>query len=101
MDLEAMAVRRAAGAGGGPDGSKREEARLRDACKQFEGLLLGMMLKESLREKLAGESQDAASGFDQFKDYCVEQVAHSMAESSSMGIADQLYEQMKQQGAER
>ena len=101
MDLGAMERREAAGTVAGPEAGEREEARLRDACEQFEGLLRGMLLKESLRENLAGGSPDAASGFDQFKEYCVEQVAHSMAGSSSMGIADQLYEQMKQQGAGR
>lgn len=77
---------------------KKEDLRLRDAAQQFEGLLLGIMLKESLRENLSEPEGDSAAGFDQFREFCVEQVASSLSESASMGIADQLYEQMSQQG---
>ena len=77
---------------------KKEALRMRDACEQFEGLLLGIMLKEALRQDSTDTAGDAAAGFDQFREFCVEQVATSVAKSSSTGIADQLYEQMSQQG---
>ncbi|NLG35045.1 MAG: hypothetical protein GX548_06810 [Lentisphaerae bacterium] len=80
------------------DAEQAEDLRLRDACQQFEGLLMGILLKESLRENLSEGAGDSASGFNQFKEFCVEQVADTMAKSSSMGIGDQLYEQMRQQG---
>lgn len=76
----------------------RESAQLREACQQFEGFLLGILLKESMRETLSEGVGDQATGFDQFRDFCLEQVADSMAESSSLGIADQLYEQFTQTG---
>lgn len=77
---------------------KKEELRMRDACEQFEGLLLGIMLKEALSRDTADSEGDMAAGFDQFREFCVEQVATSVSKSSSTGIADQLYEQMSQQG---
>lgn len=76
----------------------RESALLREACQQFEGFLLGILLKESMRETLSEGVGDSASGFDQFREFCLEQVADSMAASSSLGIADQLYEQFSQHG---
>jgi Rod binding domain-containing protein len=87
---------------GAPQGRGKvaEDPKLRHAATQFEGLLLGIMLKESLRENLY-EGEKESAGFDQFRDFCVEQVATTMAESSSMGIADQLYEQLSVQGAGR
>lgn len=83
--------------------SKKEDPHLREACEQFEGLLLGILLKESLATQPAaeGDEESGAGGFDQFREFCVEQVATSLAGSASMGIADQLYEQMSQQGVSR
>ena len=83
-----------------PD-ADRESAQLREACQQFEGFLLGILLKESMRETLSEGVGDSATGFDQFREFCLEQVADSMAESSSLGIADQLYEQFTQFGVGR
>ena len=77
---------------------KKEELQMRDACEQFEGLLLGIMLKEALSQEATESAGDSAAGFDQFREFCVEQVATSVSKSSSTGIADQLYEQMSQQG---
>ena len=77
---------------------KKEEMRMREACEQFEGLLLGIMLKEAMSQDASDTAGDAAAGFDQFREFCMEQVATSISKSSSTGIADQLYEQMSQQG---
>lgn len=77
---------------------KKEEMRMREACEQFEGLLLGIMLKEAMSQEATDTAGDAAAGFDQFREFCMEQVATSISKSSSTGIADQLYEQMSQQG---
>ncbi len=75
-----------------------ESRRLREACQQFEGMLLGIILKESLRETFKDSEDDAGASMEQFRDFCVEQVANSLAETSSIGVADQLYEQFRQQG---
>jgi peptidoglycan hydrolase FlgJ len=99
MDIQPVDLRDTRGLqAAGRDPGKTEDLRLRDACQQFEGLLLGILLKESLRENLSESAGDTASGFEQFRDFCTEQVASTMAESSSMGIGDQLYEQLRQEG---
>jgi Rod binding domain-containing protein len=71
-----------------------ESRRLREACQKFEGMLLGIMMKEALRETLSEPVGDAAPGMDSFRDFCIEQVAHTMAETSSLGISDQLYAEL-------
>ncbi|HAS83908.1 MAG TPA: hypothetical protein DCS43_14835 [Verrucomicrobia bacterium] len=65
---------------------------LRDACAQFEGLLLGMILKDGLSNPLGegGEGDDeGGSGMDGFRDFCIEQVATTLSTSASLGLADQ------------
>lgn len=102
--MELDMIQRYEAAGQDPAGrvaGRGEDPRLREACQQFEGLLLGILLKESLRENLSEAAGDSASGFDQFKEFCVEQVASSLAETSPIGIADQLYEQMLTPGVVR
>ncbi len=65
---------------------------LRDACAQFEGLLLGMILKDGLRNPLGEGDDEGGSGMDGFRDFCVEQVASTLSTSASLGLADQLSE---------
>jgi Rod binding domain-containing protein len=78
-----------------------ENRQLKEAAQQFEGMLIGIMLKEAMRENLSEKAGDSAAGFDQFRDFCLEQVSTSMAETSTLGIADQIYEQLSQSGARR
>lgn len=66
-----------------------QEARdVHEACKQFEGLLLGMILKDSLRPTFVDE--DASTGLDMFKEFCIEHVAMTLADDAPLGVADQL-----------
>jgi Rod binding domain-containing protein len=78
--------------------STAETRQLREACQKFEGMMLSILMKESLRETLSEPAGDAATGMDSFRDFCIEQVAHTMAESSSLGIADQLYAELGIEG---
>ena len=66
---------------------------MEDAARQFEGLLLGMVLKDSLRDVFS-ETSDG-SGMQVFQEHCVEQVAATLAEQGSLGIADALLEQFE------
>lgn len=65
---------------------------MRDACAQFEGLLVGMILKESLRDSFPAPDEESNGGMDGFRDFCIEQVSAALATTSSLGIADQLTE---------
>lgn len=84
---------------GGSSPEKVQDRRLREASQQFEGMLLGIMMKEALRDTLTETSEGAGAGLNSFKEFCIEQVANSMAESSSLGIADQLYADLGIEGA--
>ena len=99
MDLNGIGRQEAIGPErSGDEAARKADLRLKDACGQFEGMLLGILLKESLSGEGAGAGEDSAAGFDQFREFCAEQVATSLSETASMGIADQLYQQMSMEG---
>ncbi len=66
---------------------------MEEACRQFEGLLLGMVLKDSLKDVFSESSGNG--GMEVFKEHCVEQVAATLAETGSLGIADSLLAQFE------
>lgn len=70
----------------------RESARLRQACTDFEGVLLGMLLKQSLA--VDREDEEGAQGNDILMDFGSEQVARDLGKSGTMGIADMMFKQM-------
>ena len=81
------------------DSAEAKDQALRHACQQFEGLLVGIMLKEALREEPTGGDEESGGHFEPFREFCTEQVAASLSESAALGIGDQLYEQMRPQGS--
>jgi len=90
--------------GAGPVATPRVDAenrQLREACQKFEGMLLGIMMKESLGESMLESSEGEGGGLDSFREFCIEQVANTMAESSSLGIADQLYAELGMEGGKQ
>lgn len=76
-----------------------KDPRLREACEKFEGMLLGIMMKEAMRRAPDESGGGAAGGMDSFREFCVEQVANTMAETSSLGLADQLVADLGMGGA--
>lgn len=93
--IEAVTINEAA-QGGETTPSKRE---LQEAARQFEGLLVGMMLKESMQEVFSGSVTGGSSGMEMMRDLCVEKLATSLAEDASLGLADQLLEHWQLTGA--
>lgn len=81
-----------------PGGGQNETtaARTREACRQFEGLLLGMILKSSLASPESGEEQSAGAGL--MKEFASEQLAQSLSDSGGIGIADMLQIQLNNRG---
>lgn len=69
--------------------AEREKMRLRDACAQFEGMLTGMILKEGLRNHF-GDDEDKNENMQAMLELCVDHAATSMAQSSSLGVAEQM-----------
>jgi Rod binding domain-containing protein len=74
--------------------SKRQnEAKLNDACQQFESLFLSQILKEMKKSipKAEGEGKDK----EMYDEMMYEEIAKSMASSGGIGMANILYQQMK------
>jgi Rod binding domain-containing protein len=65
---------------------------LRESCKEFEGVLLGIILKESMKTGMLDE--EASSNSDSIRDFAIEQTARALGQSEALGISRMLHEQM-------
>jgi peptidoglycan hydrolase FlgJ len=72
---------------------KQEEAKLKDACQQFESLFLSQVLKEMQKSipKNEGEGKDK----EMYQEMMYDEISKSMASSGGVGLANILYQQMK------
>jgi flagellar protein FlgJ len=72
---------------------------LLEACKQFEAYFLEMVFKEmqkSTKIFSAGEEDTPNSHLvDYFRDFTIQQLAADSTERQGLGLAQQLFEQMK------
>ena len=66
---------------------------LRDVCREFEGLMLGFVLKESFAGE-TGDAEDAFPGKDVFMEFALEQTAREIGRSEATGLAAMLYQQL-------
>lgn len=81
----------------GKDYSKATDDELMDVCKQFEAYFLEQCFKEMIGT-LHGEDYSSSSTstlVDYFKDEMVQEVAKQSTEKNGLGLAQQLYDQMK------
>jgi flagellar protein FlgJ len=76
---------------------KQSPAELQDACKQFEAILVRMILKEAHLERSLVSSEDRANLYG---DLLIESLAKSVVDGGGMGIAEILYQQLSQNSAE-
>lgn len=67
-----------------------EDGRLKEACSQFEGLLLGMVLRESM----SAQKETESPGNGVMMEFASEQLAQSISTGGGIGIAEQLYQQI-------
>jgi len=67
--------------------SPAELARLRAACRSFEGVFLGILFKEGLKLSEPEEGQSAIEKNGLLQDYALEEMARYMGENESTGIA--------------
>ena len=71
-----------------------EEARkLRYACKEVEGMFLGMLMKQGLKPMLEEETEGMKQ-FDQLYEYAIEQSAVDLARQGASGMSEMLYQQL-------
>lgn len=70
---------------------------LMDACKQFEAYFLEQVFKEMQKTVHLDESGDQSTSnlVDFFKDNTIQEIAKQSTNNNSLGLAQQLYEQMK------
>ena len=83
------------------DFSKATDEELMDACKEFEAYFMEMVMKEMTKNiHLTGENADAGSStlVDFYKDQTISRLATQSTEQNSLGLAQQMYEQMKREG---
>ena len=73
--------------------SGAEDRALKHACKEFEGVLISMILKEGLK-KQPDSDDDGVPGEDIFREYAAEQAARELGRNEAMGLAKMLYNQL-------
>lgn len=73
-----------------PEPMDARKASMRDAAEQVEGLFLKILMKEGMKsmiEESGGHSSSAMA-------YALEQAADDAGRAGSLGIADEIYEQL-------
>lgn len=77
------------------DYSNATEEELLEACKEFEAYFVEQMFKAMRATVPKSESSTSASALDMFEDNLYQEYAKQTAESGQLGLAQQLFEQMK------
>ncbi len=76
---------------------KDEKAALKAVAKQFEALFIEMMLKQSQKVNFDDEGMMSSERTKFFQTWQYEQLAQDIAAKGSIGLADQLVEQLTPQ----
>ncbi len=74
----------------------REDKKLQQACRDFEGFFLSIILKEGMRPGFNPEGESSAESGATLQEYAVEQVAYNLGATGSMGLSNLLYDHMVQ-----
>ena len=79
------------------DMTKATDAELMDACKEFEAYFLEQMFKSMIKTVPKNEETSAYTSnlMDYYTDEMMQKLATDTTETSSLGLAQTLYEQMK------
>lgn len=76
------------------DKSNLKEENLRKVCKNFEAIFVQRMFNEMLKTTKFKEQFGKGSGGDFFSEMFTQKISQQIADDSSIGLADQMYEQM-------
>lgn len=71
-----------------------EDKKLKSACKDFESVFLGYILKGMRKTVSKSELLDSSNGEEIFQGMMDDAICKSAAETESIGIADMLYNQL-------
>ena len=80
--------------------SSKDKQKLKKACQDFEAILVGKLMKESMagaRKISKGSDAEDARPFGPLEDLTVEMVAEEICESGGVGLWKMLYDQVSQQ----
>lgn len=78
------------------DYSQASDDELMDACKEFESYLLEQVFKEMTKTVSFVDKDDTNSALvEYFGDKVIQEISKQSTETQGLGIAQQLYEQMK------
>lgn len=78
------------------DYANASEDELMDACKQFESYLLEQVFKHMAKTTSLGKGEGSNGALvDYFGDMTIQEISKQSTELQGLGIAEQLYEQMK------
>jgi flagellar protein FlgJ len=69
---------------------------LKEACKEFETILLEQMLKSMRKTVQKSGLMQGGMAEDIFEDMLYEKYARKMSDSANLGLADMLYRQLSQ-----
>ncbi len=79
-----------------PESGRVADPRLKEACKEFEGILLSMILKEGMKSAWRDESE-AGVGSENMRDFAMEQAARALGRQGAFGLAESMLAQMAEQ----
>lgn len=86
-----------AGAGEMSSAAKDRDGELRKSAKSFEAVFVAQMLSQSGLGKALGA--DGGFGGEAFSGFLVEQYANRLVEQGGFGLAEKIYQQLRQQDA--
>lgn len=98
MQIEGFNSQPLRDAGENTPGKAREEARLKDACQQFEQLYLSQMFAQMRKaSKIGGEDSLFGNSQEQqmFSGMLDEERAKAWSQSGGVGLANLLFQQMR------
>lgn len=81
----------------GGDLSSASDEELMDVCKEFEAYFVEQVMKEVEKTIPDDEDEDASMSqlTDYFKDEVIQSLAEDICDQQGLGLAQQMYEQMK------
>ncbi len=85
---------------GNREKSSKDKQKLKKACQDFEAILVGKLMKESMagaRRISKGSGAEDSRPFGPLEDLTVEMVAEEICESGGVGLWKMLYDQVSQQ----
>ncbi len=75
----------------------RDEKELKEACKQFEGIMLNMMYKSMKATIIKSDLVEEDAGTELFQSMLDEELVDEASQTGTLGLADALYKQLSRQ----